>query len=383
MKKVITVLGRLPNTLSSAPAAGRALTIVLLIASACPVYGMAFPGERWEERSSGSQGVDPAALQEAVHYFDRNAGGEGAAALIVVRNGYVIWKGPAADRRYTAYSITKTFTGTVLGLLIDDGRIRLGDFAASYMPLLAEYDPVYRTMRIKDLARMTSGYQSIYGETADPETYTVPGIHLFAPGTAFKYHDPAVHLLGYLLTMVAKEPIEEVFKRRIGESIGMKDWHWSDYGNRDGVRFNNPAGTPGDGQGGVSISAVELGRLGHLFLNRGRWAEHQLIHQSWVDLATTCQVPASLPAIDFDLAGRYGYLWWTNGPDRHGRRPWPAAPPGTYAASGASRNYCFVIPEWDMVIVRLDSTDPMKPDQEKKVWNRFFEVLGGGLFGHH
>jgi hypothetical protein len=36
-----------------------------------------------------------------------------------------------------------------------------------------------------------------------------------------------------------------------------------------------------------------------------------------------------------------------------GERKWPGTPPGTFSASGYSNNDMLVIPEWDMVVVRL------------------------------
>ncbi len=41
-----------------------------------------------------------------------------------------------------------------------------------------------------------------------------------------------------------------------------------------------------------------------------------------------------------------------NGIKPDGKRKFPDAPPGTYCGAGHNNNYCFVIPEWNMVIVR-------------------------------
>jgi CubicO group peptidase (beta-lactamase class C family) len=90
-------------------------------------------------------------------------------------------------------------------------------------------------------------------------------------------------------------------------------------------------------------------------------------------------VPASLPwaqpACGIDGRGVYGYNWWVNGTLAAGRRKWPAAPGGTFAATGFHNNKCFVIPEWEMVIVRL-GLDPNVPDE---VWDGFFGLLAGSV----
>ena len=63
--------------------------------------------------------------------------------------------------------------------------------------------------------------------------------------------------------------------------------------------------------------------------------------------------------------------------DRDGNRPWPAAPIGTYTALGGFRNYCFVIPEWNMVIVRME--DHVEISNSDQVWNHFFSILAPGV----
>ena len=173
-------------------------------------------------------------------------------------------------------------------------------------------------------------------------SFTTPGPPLFPAGTSFKYHDPAVHLLGYILTLATGESLEDVFRKRIADAIGMKHFAWSHYGYRDDVLFNNPAGTPGAQQGGVSSSALDLARYAWLYLNKGNWNGKQILEQSFVERATSTQVPTEMQTEYFDLTGRYGFFWWTNGIQADGRRPWPSAPPGTFAAHGAGRNLSLI-----------------------------------------
>jgi hypothetical protein len=63
--------------------------------------------------------------------------------------------------------------------------------------------------------------------------------------------------------------------------------------------------------------------------------------------------------------------WWVNGKGPDGKRRWPSAPEGTFAASGFNNNKCIIVPEWGMVIVRmgLDGNVP------EGVWDRFLGEL--------
>jgi CubicO group peptidase (beta-lactamase class C family) len=114
-------------------------------------------------------------------------------------------------------------------------------------------------------------------------------------------------------------------------------------------------------------------------LNRGNWNAKQLISKRWVDEATRMQTPASLPHGFAERAksgpGEYGFNWWVNGLKPDGQRKFPGAPPGTYCGAGHNNNYCFVIPEWNIVIVRL-GLDGSAKDQ---VWSDFLAKVGEAL----
>jgi CubicO group peptidase (beta-lactamase class C family) len=351
---------------------------------------LVFPGDTWQRATPESQDIDASKLHQALDYLHANAGGVGTDETVIVRNGYLIWEGPKAGNIHEIYSCTKTFTSTVLGLLATDGVLSVDDYAVKYLPSLDSQYPEYFKIKLSHFATMTSGYDSIMGDgwkfyDKDPSkhrecvlSYITPGPPMFPAGTSFKYHDPAVHVLGYILTKAAGESLEQVFRKRVANPIGMKQFAWSNYGNRDGVLFNNPAGTPGKEQGGVYSSPLDLARYGLLYLNKGNWNGKQVLDASFVERATSTQVPAEVKTKYFDLTGRYGFFWWTNGIKADGVRPWPSAPPKTFAAHGAGRNFIFVIPEWRMVIVRLSPAPGGRiqgGSVQKGVWEQFFSRL--------
>jgi len=82
---------------------------------------MTFPGKDWLQVSPESQGVNSKKLNSAIQYLANNSGKDGVKELVIVRNGYLIWKGTDIDKVHGVWSLTKSFTSTVLGLLTDDG----------------------------------------------------------------------------------------------------------------------------------------------------------------------------------------------------------------------------------------------------------------------
>ncbi len=342
---------------------------------------MTFPGRVWQKASPESQEIDSKKLEAAMKYLDTHAGGVGASEAVVIRNGYLIWQGKNSNAYHEIYSCTKTFTTTLLGLLVKDKKCALDSLAVDYRPSLDDIYQDYGKITFRQLATMTSGYDGDKGDRANPNTYLTPGAPMYTPGTSFKYHDPAVHLLGSLITRIAGESLRDLFKRRVADPIGMARWDWRalpDAPVVNGIVLTNPAGTPWKKNGGgVYTTPIDLARYGLLYLNRGNWNGRQIIPAWWVDQAGAAQVSASVQTRHFDLCGRYGFMWWTNGLKRNGKRSWPNAPPGTYTAYGASRNFCFVIPEWNMVIVRMDAKTSMARSSAKtnQIWNQFFGIL--------
>ncbi|NLF31811.1 MAG: serine hydrolase [Planctomycetes bacterium] len=342
---------------------------------------MIFPAADWQTASPRSQGVDPRGLEDAVAYLrEALAACGGIEEMAIIRHGRLLWQGTDIDRCHQIWSATKSFTSTVLGLLIDDGRCTLDTPAMDVVPALAEK---YPGVKLRHLATMTSGYDAVggsYGDDPDDGSTTPydPAEPLFAPGTMYRYWDDAQRLQGLVLTKIAGEPMQDLFSRRIAEPIGMTVCQWHVQAVVDGMIINDSAGT-------LKTTARQIARLGLLYLNRGRWEGRQLLSEAYVAEATRVHVPADTPwdptvsgrQARLDGRGVYGLNWWVNGVRPDGRRYWPAAPAATFKASGLMENVCFVIPDWQMVIARL-STRP-RPENMTAIWNTFFEKLGAAL----
>lgn len=350
---------------------------------AAPTPATVFPDKEWQLATPESQGVDATKLQDAVDLLNRTVGKDGGRELVIVRHGRIIWHGDNIDHVHGVWSLTKVFTSTTLGLLVDGGKCTLNTKAADILPSIAA---AYPEVTLRHLTTMTSGYRAMNDEPRgsykhgpsrtpfdpNPEPLFQP------PGSKFAYWDSAMNQLGNILTHIAREPLAELFRRRIAEPIGMNssNWHWGNLGAVDGITVNGGSGNNG---GVMKISARELARLGLLYLNRGNWNGRQLLSESWIDTATRIQVaadvPHGFPERNSEGPGEYGFNWWVNGIKPDGKRKFPAAPPRTYCGAGHNNNYCFIIPEWNMVIVRL-GLDGSAGD---RVWNAFLAKVGESL----
>jgi hypothetical protein len=55
----------------------------------------------------------------------------------------------------------------------------------------------------------------------------------------------------------------------------------------------------------------------------------------------------------------------------------PGAPDGCYFASGHKNNKCIVIPDWNMVIVRMGEDG--HPENKDLVYGKFLQMIGNAI----
>jgi CubicO group peptidase (beta-lactamase class C family) len=351
------------------------IIITLFIFHSCPKNNSittVFPGDKWDVSTPERQQVDPDKLEESLQTLKSFCGEDGIEEVLIIRNGYIIWQGDSVHNVHNVWSTTKSFTSTVLGLLVVQGNCSLSDHASGWEPLLDTIG--YRNITLKHFTTMTSGYDAVGGSRWNEEsedwswTPYVPGEPLFQPGHRFCYWDEAMMMFGRVLTRIVGKSLKEVFMEKIGIRIGMGEIIWGTEGEVNGIAINN-------GCTGIELNALQLARFGWLFLNEGNWNGEQLISREWVREATSVQVPDTLLTADTDRkstdgSGAYGYNWWING----GNAAMPDSPEGLYYTSGFNNNMCFVIPEWKMVIVRM-GLDGNPEIPKHRAYNEFFRVL--------
>ena len=339
---------------------------------------MVFPGQDWQTASPASQGFDSARLEEAVRYLAEHCFDDQVEELMIIRNGYLIYRGDSTDKVHNIWSCSKSLTSTALGLMVEQGRCQLSDRAATYEPLLAER---YPDVTLRHFVTMTSGYNaegdSRWGEESEDWSWTPyqPAEPLFAPGTAYAYWDEAMMMNGRTLTQILQGDLHAFLTEHLAEPIGLGEWSWNAEDSLGNIPIRN-------GCTNIHLSAQQLARVGHLYLNKGNWDGRPVINEEWATQALQPQVPAAIPVADTDRrdtrgSGAYGYNWWVNGMTSEGRLM-PDAPPGTAYMSGLNHNVCFVIPEWNLIYVRM-GVDGNPPEGKHVLHNEFIKRLGTAM----
>ena len=321
--------------------------------------------------------VDEKQLNKALQYLESKCFDDGIEQVLVIRDNRIIYQGSEVDVSHNIWSCSKSFTSTVAGLMLHEKRIALDDVVSDYDPSLREK---YSKVTFRHFLTMTSGYsgkgRSRWNDENADWSWTPydPDDPHFLPGSQFEYWDEAQMQLGRLLTLVLGRSMKEYLDEWVMGHMDFGDWEWHEEKDIGGIPINN-------GCTNVHVNARQLAKMGILFLNRGKWDGKQLVPKQWCVAATEVQVPSSIPVYPGDRAnlkgsGSYGFNWWVNSHDGLSKMPDTAL--NAAYMSGFNHNVCFIIPEWNMVVVRM-GTDGNPPEGKHVVWNEFFKILGKGI----
>ena len=310
------------------------------------------------------------ALLNAAFGNDPAPGFGASHAAVVVHQGRIVAEryGPrtSPETPLLSWSMAKSVTHSLVGILVDEGRLDLDRPA----PVPAwQTDPADPRARItlRHLLRMVDGldFNEEYtideaSETQSPEDpgwshcidmlfgsgtddvagYTIARPLRAEPGTVFNYSSGTTN----------------VVTRIIGDLIGgpdeMRTWMNEHLFAPIGIRSADPtfdaAGTF-VGSSYLHMTARDWARYGLLNLRGGEWDGRQVLPRSWVEDCRRAW------AVDDD-GNHYGTHWWVHEDGR-----------GSFLFSGFELQRVVCVPTSDLVVVRLGKT-PMADYDTPKRW---------------
>ena len=316
------------------------LTLYLLSIVAA---GYAIPAGEWPEARPADMGLKPEVLDGALK--DLLGANKTGAAVLAVRGKLVwehYWDGFGPGSRFDTYSTGKAYAAAAIGLLIDDGKLKIDDPACKILTEWAGDDR--RKITIRNLLTMTSGLKLDYkGFTAleDPVAATLIWPLEREPGAMWSYEQATAQAVCPIVErLTGKQPI--VFLReRILDPIGASNTGWLRSRKGDCLTYRS-----------VLTSARELALFGQLFLNRGRWNGKQLLSERFIAQAIVndpllARIPTAPGQQDFRRRG-YGWLMFVNS-----NGIWEGVDRSGYGFLGSFHNICLVDPSKEFVFVRL------------------------------
>jgi CubicO group peptidase (beta-lactamase class C family) len=278
-------------------------------------------------------------------------------AVVVVKDGRLIAEryapGYDVDTPILGFSVTKSVTSALIGILVRDGRLAVDAPA----PIAAWRNPLdpHRAITIAHLLRHTSGLKmgsslnASLLSTLDPVNrmkYVERDMAGFAeraevetaPGTAWNYHDGNYLILSRLIRDAVGGHAADVLqfaRRELFDPLGMHH-----------VTLEFDATGTMEGSSQMLASARDWAQFGLLYLNDGVVGGKRILPQGWVDYSASL-TPAAWVGM--------GAGFWTNRGDSKGSRfrTRLGMPHEAFYASGVLGQYVIIVPSQHLVIARF------------------------------
>lgn len=310
--------------------------------------------------SPEAEGISSDGIYRLLEAWDKDPGT--LHGFMLLRNGKAVaegsWKPYRKQDPHVLFSVSKSFTSAAIGMAIEEGLLNLDDLVISFFPELVPVnaDDHLKAMRIRDLLTMTSGHgedtiNKLLAEAGNGMTkafLALPVEH--KPGIHFQYNTGNTYMLSAILQKVSGEKLAEYLGPRLFEPLGIEHPHWQQ--SPEGVNF---------GGFGLFINTEAIARFGQLYLQKGEWNGRRLLSEDWVIQSSARQVSnGSNPMMNGEQG--YGYHFWRNREVG-------------YRADGIFGQFCFVLPEHNMVLAITAGHQDMD-----KITNQVWEYLLPAVF---
>ena len=355
----------------------------------------------------------------------------GMVALVVGRDGVLYHEafgtlnvagGTAMtkDAIFRIASMTKPITSVGVMMLVEDGKLRLDDDVAKYLPQFKspkvvtsinekagtfETRPAKRAITIRHLLTHTSGLGYAWSDPTEAFLQrtlkqTEPEMPLVRdPGERWTY-SASTRVLGDVIEKVSGQRIDAFLKARILDPLGMKDTSYgvsrSAYGRVvtvhqriDGKLVEQantePLQVSVRGDGGLYSTASDYARFIRMFLNKGELDGKRLLSERTVREMTQNQIgslvieqqPTSEPARSKPYPLGAGHDKWglgfqlavPRGKNAYGRSA------GSYSWAGINNTHFWVDPPREIGAILLMQVLPFYDDDAIKTLRGFEELV--------
>ena len=309
------------------------------------------------------------------------------------------------DTIFRIASMTKPVTSVAIMMLYEEGYFQLYDPVSKFIPefkkvkVFSKMDqdkPVLveskRPITIRDLLTHTSGLTyGFFGKTPVDEMYRSAGLRngtlkemilklsklplLYQPGTKWNYSF-STDVLGYLVEVISRKPLDEFLEERIFKPLKMKDTGFhvpKEKMNRFAARYSlkkghlnvlkkpenyNRAKAPKflSGGGGLLSTAPDYIRFALMLLNKGELEGTRILGRKTVELMTMNHLPDEFLPIHPVLSGKgfgLGFAVLVDVPQSH-----MIGSVGEFEWRGIYNTFFWVNPAEELVMILMTQFSP-------------------------
>lgn len=253
--------------------------------------------------------------------------------LIFHKNKEIVYWRDSTCPKYgmTTSSMVKSWTGLVIGILIDKNIIdSLNAPVSKYIP---EWKYASKNkITIKHLVSMTAGIDRRRGAQGilvekDMKNYLLNFVPDTLPDIRFGYSNESVQLLGMVIESATGMEANDVFRKYLFDPLQMDSTYLVKDDKGNDIVF-----------GGAKTTIRDASKIGILMMQNGMYNGNRVVSEKWIKASLTPGKHASY----------YGYLWWLDN----------VSPNHNYAATGDGGKLTIVYPELDLLFLRNQTCFP-------------------------
>jgi CubicO group peptidase (beta-lactamase class C family) len=290
------------------------------------------------------------------------------SGIVVLKNGKNLienyYNDCNADSTIHIFSVTKSIVSILFGIAIDKGFIKnIDQKALEFFPdyTIKRGEKTIQNVTIKNMLTMTAPYKyksAPYTKYFTSDDWVKEALDLLGgkkPIGEFRY-TPLIgpDILSGILVKATGLSVLNFATKYLFSPLGIskkKNIHFKDKEEQfEFLKSKNKNSWVADPKGvntaawGLTLSAMDMTKIGQLYLNRGKWKGKQIVSSRWVD--ESLKEHSRWKELDLP----FGYLWWVkigNG----------------YAAMGDSGNVIYINKKDKMVISIASLYKPTAKDR--------------------
>lgn len=260
------------------------------------------------------------------------------------------------DFQHRMYSISKSLTALAIGLLEEEGRLKLEDLICDYFKDKCPEEgahPYIKAMTIKNMLMMTTAHQSTTFKRYNNKDWVESFFNVapsHRPGTIFNYDTSSAHVLAALVERLTGKELMAYLREKFWDEVGCSE---------EAKILKDPFGVS-QGGSGLVCTTRDIASVAYLCTNGGYYEGSQLLPKAYLEEAVSKKVETKMqPYLDENFG--YGYQIWQN---RKGGF--------TFYGMGGQLAICF--PEFKFFIITTANTIG-KPADLQQIYNAFYEFI--------
>jgi len=312
----------------------------------------------WPESNPEMMGLNEKVLKKA-HRMIKKEKYPYMDSFLVIRKGNLVFekyynKG-AKDKPHQLESAGKSLLSAVVGVLWDQGQIKsletkVFDYFKQFFTSFENWGERKQKMTLHNLLTMRAGWECDINKAKyrcskkmgtgrnDIEAlkWVLDRPMTFEPGSKMQYTDVNPILIDTLVFLITAKTTAQIAEEFLFGPMGVNIESFS------------------------ALTSRQLGMLGQLYLQKGRWQDSQILSEAWIKRSTSNLYPFNRKKKG--IVQGYGYYWWvTKFKSENNDEVYDG-----FMAAGNGGQYIVVIPNLELVVI-MTGHDYQRPGMTKSL----------------